>query len=67
MVSRGPEVQSLRETLARIERALQYASDDPVYHTCGEALELPPEDTSGYTISCPECGERLIVRLTKRE
>ena len=67
VVSRGPEVRSLRETLARIERSLEHASDEPVCHTCGEALELPQEDTSGYTISCPECGEKLVVRLVKRQ
>lgn len=67
VVSKGPEVQSLRRTLAQIENALEHASDEPVYHTCGEALELPREDTSGYAIDCPECGERLIVRLLKRQ
>ena len=60
------DVDELKRTLERIDNALENASDDPVHHTCGEALVLHEETTSGYSIECPHCGEEMVVRLVER-
>lgn len=60
-------VAALEETLKRIVQAMAFASDEPVYHACGQPLEIHAETPAGYKIACPHCGEGLVVRLVRRE